>query len=228
MKPSHALLLAAVLAFAADCGESGAPSSFSSSSATSGFSSLPVGFAFVQSTFASGSASDTMPWAPDDSGGGFDHHRHGPGGPGQGMMCGGIGGFLGSGFGLGFDHDDGIGGLPSDCAFDAGSGRVECPPEERAGLTVVRSAAYTDAAGALEQAFDSGKTTTVNMKVEVSGTRVRRDGDTSVVEHESDRTVSGLTAGSGKRAVEGTSAGTETTSGSDSTGTFTAVRVIGD
>jgi len=228
MKPSHALLLAA-LASAAACGESGAPSSSSSTSATSGFSSLPVGFAYVQSTFGSGSASDTVPWAPNDSAdGGFRHHRHGDGGFGQGMMCGGIGGFLGSGFGLGFGHEDGIGALPSDCAYDAASGRVECPPENRDGLTVVRSAAYTDAAGTLQQAFDSGTTNTVNMKVEVSGTRVRRDGDTSVVEHRSDRTVGGLAAGSGQRTVEGTSAGTETTSGSDSTGVFTAVRVIGD
>ena len=105
---------------------------------------------------------------------------------------------------------------------------MECPPEDRDGLTVIRSAAYIDAAGTLQQAFDSGKTNTVNMKVEVSGTRVRRDSDTSLVEHTSDRTVSGLAAGSAERTVEGTSAGTETTSGSDSTGTFTAVRVIGD
>jgi hypothetical protein len=228
MKPSQSLLLAAALVSATGCGQSGAPSSFSSSPATNGFSSLPVGFAYVQSTFGSGSASDTLPWTPDDSGSRFDDHRHGHGGLGQGMMCGGVGGFLGSGLGVGFGHDDGIGGLASACAYDAANGRVECPPEDRDGLSVVRSAAYTDAAGTLQQAFDSGTTNTVNMQVEVSGTRVRRDGDTSVVEHKSDRTVSGLAAGSRQRTVDGTSAGIETTSGSDSTGTFSAVRVIGD
>ncbi len=144
------------------------------------------------------------------------------------MMCGGLGGFTDSGLGLGLGHDREVGDLPSDCSFDATSGRVECPPELRDGLTVVRSAAYTDAAGAVQQAFDSSTTNAVNLRSDVSGTRLRRDGDTSVVQHSSDRTVGGLAAGSTERTVDGTSGGTETTTGTDSTGTFTAVRVIGD
>jgi len=88
--------------------------------------------------------------------------------------------------------------------------------------------AYTDVAGNTQQAFDSTTTNTINSQVHVSGTRQRRDGNTSTVEHSSDRTVSGLAEGSAERKLDGTSAGRETTTGSDSTGTFEAVRVIGD
>ncbi len=62
----------------------------------------------------------------------------------------------------------------------------------------------------------------------MSGTRVRRDNDTSVVEHHSDRTVTGLAPGSTQRTVNGTSAGTENITGSNTTGAFTALRTIGD
>jgi hypothetical protein len=144
-------------------------------------------------------------------------------------MCGGMGGFIGSGVGLGLGvgRGEGNGALPTDCTYDGASGRVECPPEERDGLSVIKSAAYTDAAGAAQQVFDSATTNTVNLRLEVSGTRLRRDGDTSTVQHASDRTVSGLAKGS-ERTIQGTSAGIETTTGTDSSGAFTAVRVIGD
>jgi hypothetical protein len=88
--------------------------------------------------------------------------------------------------------------------------------------------AYTDAAGNTQQAFDSTTTNIINSQVQVSGTREGRNGNTSRVEHSSDRTVSGLAEGSDQRKVDGTSAGRETATGSDSTGTFEAVRVIGD
>jgi len=234
MKPSRALLLAA-LASTVACGESGAPSLSDNGSATAGgFSSLPIGFSYVQSTFGDSAGGDTVDWAPGDSGGPGRHmHGHGPAGPGSGMMCGGMGGFIGSGFGLGpglglgWGRTEGNGALPDDCTYDGATGRVECPPEERDGLTVIRSAAYSDAAGATQQAFDSTTTNTVNIRLAVGGTRLRRDGDTSTVQHESDRTVSGLAKGS-ERTVQGTSAGSETTTGTDSSGAFTAVRVIGD
>jgi hypothetical protein len=99
----------------------------------------------------------------------------------------------------------------------------------RNGLTITRSAAYTTAAGAVQQAFDSVTTNTINVRVSVTGTATRRNGVTSTVQNASDRTVSGLAAGSTQRTVNGTSAGTENTTGTDSTGaTFTAVRTAGD
>jgi hypothetical protein len=52
--------------------------------------------------------------------------------------------------------------------------------------------------------------------------------DTTVVALSSDRTVTGLASGSRARTVSAKSAGTETTTGTDTTGRFTVVRVAGD
>jgi hypothetical protein len=136
---------------------------------------------------------------------------------------------MGDGFGPGFGHGHlGDPNLEGSCAFDAASGRVVCAAVTHDGLTINRSSAYTTAAGAVQQAFDSVTTNTINVRVSVSGTATRRNGVTSTVSHASDRTVSGLARGSTQRTVNGTSAGQETTSGSDSTGAYTAVRTLGD
>ena len=173
---------------------------------------------------------------------------------GGGFMGGGLGEhFLGDAFGPDHHHgrfaeDD----LDGTCVFSATSGRVECQPVEHHGLTVVRSAAYTDARGNVQQARDSLTTNTINALTTVRGTVVfdgrrghhddgdhhpddssasddaRRPIDTSVVALTSNRTVSGLASGSAQRTVNSKSAGTETTTGTDSTGHFTIVRVAGD
>lgn len=218
-QPLIPIAVIAVALAAAGCQDSGAPATNSSAvDLSSAFNSMPVGFSEVQSTFADSASGG---WAPGT--GGRGHH----GGGGGDMMCGGLGGF--AGFGLGFGGGDGLlaGELSGNCAFDATSGRVACDPVMRDGLTVTRSAQYTGANGAAQQAFNSLTTNTVNLKVAVSGTRIRRDGDTAQVQHASDRTVTGL-ASATERTINGTSAGTETTTGSDSVGTFTAVRTIGD
>lgn len=63
------------------------------------------------------------------------------------------------------------GGLACDGSFDAATGRVECAPRTlRNGLTVTRSASYTDAQGGVQQAFDSLTTDVVNLRASVSGT----------------------------------------------------------
>lgn len=54
--------------------------------------------------------------------------------------------------------------------FDAATGRVQCPPETRGGVTITRSAAYATAAGVVQQAFDTLTTNTVNVRVAASGT----------------------------------------------------------
>jgi hypothetical protein len=235
---------AAMAALAVACSDGAGPSSGELDETLSpAFSTIPIGFGNTLNTFGA----EEGEWAPGDrdtlrTSTGFDmgfggspegrgreryRHQH------RDMMCGGLGGpFMGGfgphwawGFGLGpFEH----GALPGHCAFDASTGRVECDTVERAGLTVARSVAYADADGNVQEAFDRVTTDLVNVRIAVWGTRTRRDGATSTVEHESDRTVAGLSEGSTERTVAGTSAGSETTTGADDTGAFTAVRVIGD
>ena len=155
------------------------------------------------------------------------------------------------------------GGLPCVGTFDATTGRVSCPDETRGGVTVKRSAKYTDASGAVQQKFDSATTNTVNQQKQVSGTITfdkaadssdvdgRRDADhhwgrgrgpggrllgdtstiltaTTTINSQSDRTVSGLAQNSTQRTVDGASAGTESTVGTSSRGSFTATRAVGD
>lgn len=207
------------------------------SSLVSGFQSIPVAFSNVTSTFQAAAESDSAPWGPPGRPG-REHDRRGPrrpggpGGPGGApfMMGGGLGGpFLGLGFGPGFGHRPPRDGDPfADCDYSAASGRVECAAETRNGLAILRSALFQDAGGATQTAFDSATTNAINTRIAVSGTHTRRDGAVSVVNHSSDRTVSGLAPGSAQRSVNGTSSGTETTTGSDATGAFTAERTAGD
>jgi hypothetical protein len=146
------------------------------------------------------------------------------------LMGGGLGDlFLGHGFGPGFGHGRfGYAGLDDACAWNAAAGRVVCDVETRGGLTVERSFSFQDRAGATQTAFDSLTTNTINARVRITGTVTRRDSVTSTVEHTSDRTVSGLAAGSPQRTVNGASAGRESTSGRNAQGAFTALRIMGD
>jgi hypothetical protein len=208
----------------------------SSSQLAGAFASLPLGYDVALSTFAGDPTGSTGEWAPPGGPGrggrgGSDPHGGGGLGLGGSMMWGGLGGFFGGGpFGFGFG-----GGLfdvrvmlPGTCGFNTASGRVTCDPMTRDGLVIVRSAAYTDAAGVVQTAFDGPTTNTINVRVDVSGTVLRRRGDMSTVQHTSDRTVSGLAPGSTQHTVNGTSAGLETIKGSNDQGSFTAVRTIGD
>jgi hypothetical protein len=160
------------------------------------------------------------------------------------------GGRFGAGFGRGPFGESGLIGV---CTFSAATGRITCDPVTFNGITVTRSVAYTTAAGQAQSAFDS-TTNSVNARTTVSGTVVGAFGrghgphhgfgpdgaagttsttgtvtnDTTTVQHASDRTVTGLAKGSTQRTVNGTSAGTETTVGTDSIGRFTITRVAGD
>jgi hypothetical protein len=84
----------------------------------------------------------------------------------HGVFVGDAGGF---GRGLGNQGPFG-GGLPCTGTFDASTGRVACAAETRNGLTIARSAQYKDAAGAVQQAFDSTTTNSVNTRSSVTGT----------------------------------------------------------
>jgi hypothetical protein len=187
------------------------------------FVSIPLAYNNVLSSFAGGPDGGMLAWGPGG---------HGHGGPrGTFMLGGGLADlFLGGGFGAGFGH--GRFGDPrfddQDCAFNAATGRLVCVAVTHNGITVNRSVAYRDAGGSVQPAFDSATTNSINVKVDVSGTFTRRDSATTTVQHASDRTVSGLAAGSTQRTVNGTSTGRENTSGSNDKGAFTVVRVVAD
>lgn len=147
---------------------------------------------------------------------------------GGGMMGGGLHGlFNGDGFG-GFGHGRFGDASLQNCAFNATTNRLECAAENQAGLTVTRSVAYTSVSGAVQQAFDSVTTNTINVKASVNGSHTRRDGAVATVSHTSDRTVTGLAAGSTQRTVTGTASGKETTTGTNANGAFTSVREMSD
>ena len=211
----------------------------------SAFQTVPVGFSANSSSFdASGDAGVPFfpgavgPHGPGGQGapGQMRHgdagHRDGFGGPGmRGQLMGGGLGPDFSGrvpFGRGLGHGPFAFSLPDACTFNATSGRVSCPDKLDHGLTISRSFAFTDTAGAAQAKFDTTSTDAVNVKVAVSGTRIRRNSSTSAVDHHSDRTVSGLAPGSSERTVNGTAKGTETTDGVRDGVSFTAVRTAGD
>lgn len=196
------------------------------------FTTVPVGYTLAQTTYDN-NAEGTGPFFPS---GPMGEMGHGPGpdmGGGFGpMIGGGLGGdFLGGlGLGHGFGHGEhGDQDLNNtNCTYSAATGRVSCDPVTSRGLVIVRSSAYTDAAGAAQSAFDSVTTNTINTRVQVTGTLTRRDSSTSTITNSSDRTVSGLAKGSTKHTVNGTASGSELSSGKDSTGTFTAARAAAD
>jgi len=163
---------------------------------------------------------------PGDHRDGFGPGVHGV------MMGGGLGpDFMGVfGFGRGRGRGPfGTFNLPDDCTYSDESGRVTCPEHVRHGLTVNVSFAFKDADGDAQPAFDTITTNSVNVRTAVSGTISKRHGQvTSTVSHASDRTVTGLAAGSTERVVNGTSRAEEVTTGTRDSVAFTATRLAGD
>lgn len=231
MSRSSIFVSSAALLLLAACGESTTQAS-DGVLLSSAFNSTPAGFDEVQSSFASsmdadGAGGPGVPWMPDARGprGGIR------GGPGMGdFMGGGMGpDFLGDiGVGRGFGHGPfGGTGVDASCAFSATTGDVTCAAVTRNGVTTTRIATYKTTAG-VAQAKPDSTTNSARVRITVSGTRTRRDSATAVIAHTSDRTVSGLAVGSTSRTVNGTSSGSENTSGKTSAGTFTSLRVAGD
>jgi hypothetical protein len=146
-------------------------SALSASALAAALGSVPVGYGELASSFIGASASDA-PAAGLWLGGGrearFDRGDLMGGGMRDeflgGIMFEGRGGHRGP-FGGPFG-----GGLGCTGTFDAGSGRVLCADVTRNGITVKRSAQYKDAAGAVQQAFDTLTTNSVNTQSATSGT----------------------------------------------------------
>jgi hypothetical protein len=208
-------LAGASLLVVAGCSDTAAPVFSENAELAGAFNSVLMGFQHVESSFDAGSGG-LLAWAPGG---------RGMRGGGIGFCGGGLGGFFLGGFKLG---RFGIPDLADTCTFDATSGRVVCAQVTRNGLTIQRSVAFQSASGAAQPAWDSLTTNSVNVRIAVSGTTTRRGRDTTAVQHASDRTVSGLVPSSTQRTVNGTSAGRETTSGTNDEGSFTVVRIMGD
>lgn len=213
------------------------------------FATLPVSFSSTSSSYAGDTTNGLTPFEPHRHGGrggrggqgdfdGFGGEFGGGGGPGRHGHGGGLfGGLMGGGLFEDFYGGKGNHGhgkrKPFDsvavasCSFSSSSNRVECAPVTNRGITVTRSFQYRNAAGAVQQSRDS-LTNTINAKTAVAGTLVRRDSSTSVVAHQSERTVGGLASGSTQVTLAGASSGKETTSGVSDSGSYTSVRVTGD
>jgi hypothetical protein len=148
------------------------PSSLTLSALDAALSTVPIGFGDLSTSYVGESATSAGTgnlWVGGGRDARFDHGEldHG------GFMGGGIqDAFVG---GIAFDgrggrHGPFSGGLACSATFDAASGRAVCADATRNGVTVKRSAKYTDASGAVQQTFDSLTTNTVNLQSQVAGT----------------------------------------------------------
>jgi hypothetical protein len=239
---------AAMAMIAAACADFGSSPASDVAGAVAAFQSVPAGFSATSNSFDAAGDLDE-PFHPHRGDGSFDddvgsndrRDGRGPGGRddhrGRGrpdrfgfLMGGGIGPeFLGE---IGFGRGRGRGPFRVDsvgtsCVFSSTSGIVTCGPITRGGLTITATAQITTASGVAQSKIDS-TTDKVVLASEVSGTKARRDSATSEVAHKSSRTITGLAAGSTQRTVDGTSVGTEKTTGMTDEGAFSALRTVND
>jgi hypothetical protein len=241
--------LTALTAGCADPFRVDSPDRLAADALSAAFTTVPLEYSSVTSSFPGDADGVPSLWLPGPRMRGFDGGLMG-GGLGDPYA-----GRLGAGRGFGHQGPFGgrfAGGVTCSGAFDGASGRFVCDPVTRNGVTITRSIGYTTAAGTVQPAFDTATTNTVNVRSAATGTvTFTRDstrgrghgpkhvghvaGDTSTIltatttiSHAADRTVSGLATGSTQRTVNGTSAGTESTTGTSSRGSFTASRTAAD
>jgi len=180
------------------------------------------------SAFHNGGGDHHGPGGGDGDDDGADHHDGFGGGLRGLLMGGGLGpDFIGAfGFGRGRGHGPFRSfNLPDDCAFSTATGIVTCPDRTDRGFTVKSAYVFKDDAGTAQAKFDTLTTNSVNVKIDVSGTKTRREGTTTAtVHHTSDRTVEGLAPGKTERKVNGVAEAHETVTGSRDNVAFTAVR----
>ncbi len=157
----------ALLAVAA-CSDSTSPaSSLTNAALQAALSSVPVGFGDLSTSYVGVHAADGPSaglWVGGGREASFDHGD---------LMGGGLhDAYTGA---IGFPDHAGHrgpfgGGLACNGTFDAASGRVRCADETHDGLTISRSAQYTDVNGAVQQAFDTLTTNSVNLQSSANGT----------------------------------------------------------
>ena len=161
-------LAGATLCLAAGaCAELGPNSNFSLDALSAAFSTVPVGYGDLSSSYV-GTTAAAFAGGAVWIGGGREARMEGGALMGGGLAEPFVGGIaLGRG---GPGRGPFGGGLGCTGTFNSASGRVECAAETRNGLTITRSAQYLDAAGAVQQAFDTLTTNSINVKTSVTGT----------------------------------------------------------
>jgi hypothetical protein len=250
------LLLAATLSAGAcaDFISSGTPEPQLSDALTSAFSTVPVDFSNAATSYAGEADGVSSLWLPGANARAFGR---------SGLMGGGLNdNFAGAvSAGRGFGHHGPFGGRGAGArscngAFNAATGWFVCDPITRNGITINQQMQYKTTAGAIQPAFDTASTNSVQVQGTVAGTisfvrdssrgpswggrkgpphigRLVGDSTTiltanTTLNHRSDRTVAGLATGSTRRTVNGTALGEESTTGTSSKGNFTARRVAAD
>lgn len=249
LRTSALLSLVALAAACSDPFQVDRPNILSATLLSSAFNTVPLGYSEVASSFAGDSDGVPSMFLPGSRAAAF----------GGGLMGGGLNdayaGAVAAGPGRGHHGPFGGrfgGGLTCTGSFNASTGRFVCDPVTRGGVTRTQSMQYTTAAGAVQQAFDTLTTNTVNVQAATTGTvswardensrgrggphhigRIAGDSTTiltatTTVNHTSNRTVTGLAAGSSNRTINGTSGGMESATGTSSRGNFTATRTAAD
>ena len=141
-------------------------SSLSPGALTGAFSTVPVGYGDLTSSFVGTTASAVLSagfWLGGGREGALDRASF----MGGGLQSAFVG--EGGGFGRGLAGPVG-GGLNCPSTFNAATGRLVCEAVTQNGLTITRSAQYKNAAGTVQQAFDSATTNSVNVQSTVTGT----------------------------------------------------------
>ena len=161
-------LASATLCLAAGaCAELGPNSAFTLDALSAAFSTVPVGYGDLSSSYV-GTTAAAFAGGAVWIGGGREARMEGGALMGGGLAEPFVGGIaLGRG---GPGRGPFGGGLGCTGTFNSASGRVECAAETRNGLTITRSAQYLNAAGAVQQAFDTLTTNSINVKTSVTGT----------------------------------------------------------
>ena len=141
------------------------PSTLSTAALTGAFSTVPVGYGDISSSYVGTAAASVQSagfWLGGGRNGALDRSA---------LMGGGLeANYLGNGLGFGRGIGPFGGGLACTGTFNASTGRVVCAAETRNGLTINRSAQYKNTAGTVQQAFDSATTNSVNTQSSVTGT----------------------------------------------------------
>ena len=153
---------------AAGCSDStGLNSALNQAALQAALTTVPIGFGDLSTSFvgtAASTAGSAGVWVGGGHDAGFDH---------AGLMGGGLhddfaGGVIFSS--RGGNRGPFGGGLPCTATFNAATGRVVCADVTNHGITVSRSAQYLTSAGAVQQAFDTLTTNSVNVQSAVAGT----------------------------------------------------------
>ncbi len=236
-----ALVVSSSLIGAAACSSNdvSSPAGMRGLTSASAFNTPIAGFNEVSSSFAPGDGSELAPWMPDRmyggplgmAFGGFGGGDGGIGGPGmRGLMGGGMDGAFvgGETHGRGSERGPFAGGIDATCVFASATGDVTCGPTTKNGVTITRISTFKTVAG-VAQAKPDSTTDFDRTRFTVSGTTTQRSGVTSTLSSSSDRTSTGLSYTSTKRTVNGKSAGSESSVGTNRDGVkFTSVRTSGD